>query len=317
MKKLIVLALLMAVILLVTALVHAQAPAVDLKPTFINPTPTPGLYVNGWPAFTVSYPKDWVEIPSLSPAGVFMAEASRPGTYPSPVFTIAVYASPFPLEEWAKVHMPLWVNVFTDIKVLSDKPSQLKDGTPAREVEVEFVPKIDVTGRSIENAPKNNGLLLLTKKDLTWVDVWLSDDKGKMGEDLKKVAYSLTFLQGREEPVQVPPDVRAFLDMFCADMVSGDVKAIMVHYSDRFRYSGSNKTFTEQFWRNNPESPIQMGVISCKATVTVFEPRGDKAYIDGFYLCKAKGDANGWKIPMTFQQIINEHGQWKWFGNQK
>ena len=84
MKKLIVLALLMAVILLVAALVHAQGPATDLKPTFINPTPTPGLYVNGWPAFTVSYPKDWVEIPSPSPANVFTAEASRPGTYPYP-----------------------------------------------------------------------------------------------------------------------------------------------------------------------------------------------------------------------------------------
>jgi hypothetical protein len=26
--------------------------------------------------------------------------------------------------------MPLWVTVFTNIKVLSDGPSQLKDGTP-------------------------------------------------------------------------------------------------------------------------------------------------------------------------------------------
>ena len=35
--------------------------------------------------------------------------------------------------------MPVWVEIVTDIKVLSDKPSQLKDGTPAREVEVEWV----------------------------------------------------------------------------------------------------------------------------------------------------------------------------------
>jgi hypothetical protein len=58
MKKLIVLAIIMAVMVLVAAPVHAQAPANDLKPTFISPTPTPGLYVNGWPAFTVSYPKE-------------------------------------------------------------------------------------------------------------------------------------------------------------------------------------------------------------------------------------------------------------------
>ena len=58
MKRLIVLSIIMAVMVLVAALAHAQSPATDLKPTFISPTPTPGLYVNGWPAFTVSYPKE-------------------------------------------------------------------------------------------------------------------------------------------------------------------------------------------------------------------------------------------------------------------
>ena len=60
MKKLIVLSLIMAGIVLIADLstpAHAQTPASDLKPTFISPTP--GLYVNGWPPFTVSYPKEW------------------------------------------------------------------------------------------------------------------------------------------------------------------------------------------------------------------------------------------------------------------
>ena len=59
MKKLIALSLLATVMVLeggFFAPVHAQNPANDLKPTFISPTP--GLYVNGWPAFTVSYPKE-------------------------------------------------------------------------------------------------------------------------------------------------------------------------------------------------------------------------------------------------------------------
>ena len=61
MKRLIVLSLLSAFMLLGGAFLapaQAQGPANDLKPTFISPTPTPGLYVNGWPAFTVSYPKE-------------------------------------------------------------------------------------------------------------------------------------------------------------------------------------------------------------------------------------------------------------------
>ena len=75
MKRLIVLAIIMAVMVLVAALVHAQSPPNDLKPTFISPTP--GLYVNGWPAFTVSYPKEWVELPPAVPGVVFSAEVSR------------------------------------------------------------------------------------------------------------------------------------------------------------------------------------------------------------------------------------------------
>jgi hypothetical protein len=310
MEKLIVLAMIMAVMLLgavFPAPAHAQTPANDLKPTFISPTP--GLYVNGWPAFTVSYPKEWVEAPPL-PGVVLQVGAPRPDLRPSPVLYILVFANPLPLEDWAKIFMPVWVELMTDIKIVSDKPSQLKDGTPAREVEYEGVAK---------NGPKISvsGLLLATKKDMAWVSIIVDTAEGKPGKDVKGIAYSLTFQPDREEPVQVPPDVRAFLDMYCTDIVSRDVTAIMAHYSDRFLDSGMSKAFAEQWWRNDPTSPIHRGVISDEATVTVFEPHGDKAYIDGFFLGKAKGDGDSWKVPMGFQQIINEHGQWKWFGNQK
>jgi hypothetical protein len=71
MKRLIILPLLTIVLLGVGFLVapaHAQVPPNDLKPTFLSPTP--GLYVNGWPAFTVSYPKEWEEVPPAGPASV-------------------------------------------------------------------------------------------------------------------------------------------------------------------------------------------------------------------------------------------------------
>jgi len=78
-----------------------------------------------------------------------------------------------------------------------------------------------------------------------------------------------------------------------------------------------SKAFLERWFQNDPLSPIQLGVISQEATVTLFEPRGDRAYVDGFYLSKTKGSATAVKSLMYGQQIINEHGQWKWFGNQK
>ena len=318
MKRLIVLPLLMVMLLgggfLATS--QAQAPANDLKPTFISPIP--GLYVNGWPAFTVSYPKEWGEVP-LVVADVFAAGVARPDIAPgayAPILRVEVFSSPLPLEDWAKINMPVVLQIITDIKVLSDKPSQLKDGTPVREVEWEGVLKYDPAAGSIKNGPKLSNFIVMTKKGLAWVQITLIDDK-KIGEDLKKIAYSLTFLPGREEPVQVPPDVRAFLDMWCADVKNGDVKTIMAHFSDRFRTSGLNKAFLEQWFRNDPSSPIQRGVISWEPTVTVFEPHGDKAYVDGFVIEKAKGDANSVKVGMLFQQIIKEHGEWRWFGNQR
>ena len=200
MKKLIVLSLIMAGMVLMTDFstpTRAQTPPSDLKPTFISPTP--GLYVNGWPAFTVSYPKEWVEVTAQGNS-VFSAGVSQQHL---PFLGIDVMPNPLPLEEWAKIYMAHFLELATDIKVLSDKPSQLKDGTPAREVEWEGVTK--TTGL------KTNVLLLMTKKDVIWVVTIVVADEGKLGEDLKKIAYSLTFLPGREEPVRVPPISGRFL----------------------------------------------------------------------------------------------------------
>ena len=135
--------------------------------------------------------------------------------------------------------MPVYQQLGTDVKVLSDKPSQLKDGTPAREAEVAYVDK---------NGIKWNDFVLVTKKESIYIVIHVSDDKGRIGEDLKRIAYSLTFLQGREEPVKVPSDIRAFLDMYCVDVKSDDIKTIMAHFSDRFLFSGANKTYLEQWF---------------------------------------------------------------------
>jgi hypothetical protein len=64
MKKLIVVLLVMVAMLLAgsfSAFTQTQSRTSQLKPTFL--ASTPGIYVNGWPAFTVSYPKDWIEQP--------------------------------------------------------------------------------------------------------------------------------------------------------------------------------------------------------------------------------------------------------------
>ena len=255
-----------------------------------------------------------------NPGDVFRAGGTGPDLPPGihmPIFSVGVGTIPLSLEDWAKVFIPRLRQFDRDIKVLSDKPSRLKDGAPAREVEIELVPKYTAARGTLTDAPKLIHYYLLTKRDLAWVWIGLVEEKAKFREDLKKHAYSLAFLPGREDPVTVPPDVRAFLDMDCADSVSRDVANIMAHYSDRFLHSGMNKTFYEQVFRLHSETLPGTGVTALEAIVTVFEPRGDRAYVAGFYLEKTKDGTNALKAPMEFQHIIKEQGQWKWYGNQK
>jgi hypothetical protein len=142
------------------------------------------------------------------------------------------------------------------------------------------------------------------------------DDKGKIGEDLKNYAYSLTFQPSREVPVKVPPDVRAFLDKYASDIVIGDVERIMANFSDQFLNNGMKKSGQAQFFRSSPFSPVVGGVTSQEITVTAFEPQGDRAYLAGFVAGKFKSETS-FVNPLGQQHMIKENGQWKWCGNQK
>ncbi len=320
MKRLIIISVLMALTLVgggIGALSHGQSPAPDLKPTFISPTR--GLYVSGWPPFTVSYPEEWVEVPPL-PGEVYRAERTRPDIPPglrTPVIAVGILPNRLPLEEWAKAIPPIWKRMSADYRVLYDRPSLLKDGTPAREVEIEFVPTKDPALSSLKSVPKRNIFYLMTKKESTLVFVGFIDDRGEIGKDLKEYAYSLTFNHGGEGPAQVPADVREFLAMYCVDLVSGDISTIMTHWSDRFFHWGVKKAFFEGWFRNDPNAPTRNGITSCEPTVTVFEPHGDRAYLDGFWTIQGKGDQAALRTPLNLRQIVKEHGQWKWFGNQR
>jgi len=292
------------------AFAQADNPAGALKPTFL--APTSGLYVHGWPAFTVSYPKDWMVQPPMK-FEYFRVGAARQGSPPSPTLTVGVFG-PFPFS--APLSM---TNLFfrgtreltgKDFKTLSDKPTQLADGTPAQEAEIEW---------TFMDGPRLNTFVLAAKKDATWIWVHIHHDQGKIGDDLKRIAYSLKLMPAQEKPVQVPDDVRAFLDRVAGNMVSHDLSKIMADYSDNFLCTGTSKDSAGWMIQTSPDGPIIRagGVTSMSATVTVFESHGDKAYIDGFFTSKYKEDPTPVTAAMANQQIIKENGQWKWYGNQK
>ena len=145
----------------------------------------PGLYVNQWPAFSLAYPVLWQEkMPERR--FVFRAEASE-GT---PSLRISIIPGmDTPLEDAISFYLPALEKMGQDVKVIYDKPALLRDGTPGREMEIQWVPY---------GGPKLNTMFLTIKKEDSWIAVALSDSKGAIGEDLRKIAYSLKFWPPKE-----------------------------------------------------------------------------------------------------------------------
>jgi hypothetical protein len=182
-----------------------------------------------------------------------------------------------------------------DVTVVSDKPSQLKDGTPAREVVYQMV----------ENGAPLHIFALGTMKGGVVVATVVGSTT-KIGEDLKGILYSLQYEPGKDELVEVPPDIRAFLDKFSSDMVSHDIAKVMTCYSDRYLDSGTKKGEVERFWKQ-----LIGSITSSEVGITDFEGTGDKAYLTGFH------SVNGLRHPLGGTSIIRENGEWKWYGNQR
>ena len=279
--------------------VCAQAQS-DLK-AMLNPAP--GIYVSAWPGFTVSYPKEWIVLP-LEGVPEFRVGAPRPALPPSPGFEVTVGPPSGPLDKEAGSLAAFFGKLpfAKDVKVVSDKPAQLKDGTPAREVELEWV-----------YAPagvKINILFLVTRKDDVGIWVDIAHDQGKIADDLKNILYSLKFQPATQGMVKMPPDVEQFLTDWGSAVGSRNVDKVMTHFSDQYLQYGRNKQGMAQGW-TYVFTVLAPNITFSKVSVTGFTLDGDKAYVTGF-----STDDNG-KHPMASPEVmIKENGQWKWYGNQ-
>jgi hypothetical protein len=301
MKKLIPLLLTMVVTLLAwNSFVSAQTQdtAKEEKPTFYRLIP--GVYVNGWPRFTITYPKDWVERRVLYP-GFF--GAAPPG---SPIFGegFGVMCASIPqfvpsLDKYVDFMVPYFKRFSIDATLMTDKQSRLRDGTPARELEFKLV---------VNGEPRNCLLVaaVATKKGDLLISANVNTHKGTIGEDLRAIPYSIELDLGKDDPVKLPPDIQEFLDRHCNDLISHDLAKFMTHYSDRYLSSGVRKGEIERMWRQ-----IIGLVTSAEVCITEFVAAGDRVHLAGF------GVTNLGKGPLYDTSIIKESGQWKWYGNQR
>jgi len=294
MKKLIVVPVIAAVMLLagsIFAPAHAQSPANADTPTFYHLVP--GTYVNGWPRFTVTYPKDWVE---RYPSPWEMFRAAAPGAAAHPAFIVSIGSTPPPLDKYLDWLLPFLRARGTDLTVVVDKASHLRDGTPVREMEVQMV---------VNGGPFSTTTLVSKRGDLAIATASESLSE-KTGEDLKAILYSIEFERNKDEPVKVPPDVQEFLEKQDSDILSHDLAKVMGNYSDGYLNSGRRKGEAEKNWRQGIS-----GIMSIKTCITDFVPAGDRAHLAGFRV------VNGLKFVLGHGSIIKENGEWRWYGNQR
>jgi hypothetical protein len=296
MKRLIVLTLIMASLSLTVGILvpsFAQSPAADDTPTFYRLVP--GTYVNGWPRFTITYPKEWVER-AHGPFEIF--RASAPGPAPYPAFAYAPVPN-IPLDDLVTGIVSTFKRAALEVTLVSDKVTQLRDGTTARELVLHM----------LMNGEPFDVMGFFTKKGGLIVNMGVESRSGIMGDDLKAILYSIKFEPEKDRPVdvvRVPLGVREFLDEHCRASVAHDITPIMAGYSDKYLNSGMRKGEIERFLR-----PFVGRLTSFEMVITDFVLDGDRAYIAGFV------QNNLGTATLAETSLIKENGKWKWYGNQR
>lgn len=252
-------------------------------------------YQCGWPAFSFSYPDDWSVKPRPIPGQVFRVEA--PGALPDAAASVNANM-PSPVKFFSRSLVPALSNYGSDIEVVSDQAVSLKDGSPAQETIVDWVP---------QTGPPLTSLFVTVKKEGMWITLSVSSEKGKMTDDLKAVAQSLSVDQREQPPVDLPVDVTQFLAEVSEAIVSHDLEKVMSYYSDQYLHGGRNKSDVRQFYAS-----VINQVPDFKFVLTKFEKEKNLADIAGYV------EVMGSKYPIAsnvFRQL--DDGRWEYYGDQK
>ncbi|MGV8059847.1 MAG: hypothetical protein AB2L12_17780, partial [Smithellaceae bacterium] len=126
-----------------------------------------------------------------------------------------------------------------------------------------------------------------------------------------KASGLLEDVDGYKSPdIDLPEDVRSFLDQFQRDILSYDMKKIGVHYAANFKQDGyERKKFLEVL------SKTVNFVTKYEIKMTKFEADKNNPEI---ILIDGSVDLGAMTVPFVDHSMITkENGVWKWYGNQK
>jgi len=139
------------------------------------------VFTNKLPAFSITYPENFIELkPNPITKHVFVATI----LFCDLIITITRISLKRRLEDAAKKIVSRLRRFVKNIRIISNKPTTLRDGTPAYEsiIEYEVVSKIKVKSIHIS-----------VFRDEKWIRVSLFARANYFNEDLKKIVHSLEF----------------------------------------------------------------------------------------------------------------------------
>ena len=143
------------------------------------------IYHNYWPVFSIAYPNHWIK---KQPERRIALKVEAPERYP--VLRIAI--SPGFITSSKRI-TDLYLSEFEklgdDINLIYDRDVVLEDGTKAREMQIKWVP---------HDEPKQTTLILTAKKEGSWISIFLSCTDIEIGENLRKIPYSLKIRPAKE-----------------------------------------------------------------------------------------------------------------------
>ncbi len=263
----------------------------------LSKSPATREFECGWPRFTVTYPSDWVTLSFKPEIGqVFRAGEKEDGP---PDFVVSVGAHQgMPLKYYSRALLPALGRFGSEFKIIQDQAATLKDGTPAWEIRLNWV---------LNSGEPLTSLFLTTVKGDMWITVAVTNQLGDMPKELEAIAFSLAVSPEKEEVVEVPADIREFLDGYSAAIANHDLDGVMVHVSDEFLHYGRKKPDIESFFK---------GVIdlvpSYEIVTTYFQNNGDTVKVAGYAVIA------GGKFAIPGMNLKkSEAGQWQLYGNQQ
>jgi CubicO group peptidase (beta-lactamase class C family) len=204
----------------------------------------PGLYVNTSPAFSVSYPSHWLE---KTPESRFIFIAESPDKFPGIRVTVIPNMST-PLEYSAGFYFRALAKIGKDIKLINDKKIVLEDGSLAQEAEIEWIDNSGI---------KLNGLFLTAIKEDTWITIVLTNNKGRIDEDLKKIVYSLKIKP--EEKAQITSKEISFPKISAPGLFVNSWPAFSVSYPINWLEKAPESSFI--FIAESPEESLSLRIL--------------------------------------------------------